>query len=106
MVPVGPNDELPLPEPEHNEPQVNDPIEPELPQTPEWRHGKLVRITELLGRDVERLEQERRAAEVRGDTAEARRLEVQLTRQRARLVALHEETEALAETIRREAQAP
>ena len=73
----------------------NDPILPELPQTPEWRHGKLVRITSLLERDVTRLEAERERARARGDADEARRLEVQVLRHRARLESLRAESAAL-----------
>ncbi|WP_257451423.1 hypothetical protein [Archangium lipolyticum] len=105
VVPIGPGDVVPEPEVENPLPQENDPIEPEKPQTAAWRHEKMVRITELLGRDVERLEQERAAARTRGDEAEARRLEVQLTRHRARLGKLREETVALEEAARKEEQA-
>ncbi|WP_395853618.1 hypothetical protein [Cystobacter fuscus] len=86
-------------------PQENDPIEPEQPQTAEWRHGKLVRITELLERDVDRLEVERQAASARGDEAESRRLAVQLARHRARLGSLREETAVVADAARQEEQA-
>ena len=86
-------------------PQENDPIEPEKPQTAVWRHEKLVRITELLDRDVERLDRERHAARARGDAAEAGRLAVQLARHRARLGSLRDETAAMAEAARREEQA-
>ncbi len=102
VVPFGPGDVIPEPEVENPPPQENDPIEPEKPQTAAWKHGKMVRITELLGRDVERLEQERLAAEKRGDSAEVKRLEVQLSRHRARLGSLREETAALAEAARHE----
>ncbi|WP_375768685.1 hypothetical protein [Archangium gephyra] len=96
VVPTGPGDEVPEPEVENAPPQQNDPIKPELPQTAEWKHGKLVRITELMERDVERLEEERAVAEANGDKEEAKRLEVQLSRHRARLTKLNEETAALA----------
>jgi hypothetical protein len=86
-------------------PQENDPIEPELPQTAAWRHEKLVRITELMDRDVERLEAERRAASARGDETESRRLAVQLARHRARLGSLREETAVVADAARQEEQA-
>ncbi|ATB35076.1 hypothetical protein CYFUS_000488 [Cystobacter fuscus] len=85
-------------------PQENDPIEPEQPQTAAWRHEKLVRITELLDRDVERLEAERQAASARGDEGESRRLAVQLTRHRARLGSLREETAVMADAARQEEQ--
>lgn len=97
VVPTGPGDVVPEPEVANPLPQSNEPIEPEKPQTPAWRHGKLVRITELLDRDVERLEQERVAAEKRGDAAEAKRLEVRIMRHRARLTKLRDETAALSE---------
>ncbi|HEX8439621.1 hypothetical protein [Archangium sp.] len=102
VVPIGPGDVVPEPEVENPPPQENDPIEPEKPQTAAWKHGKMVRISELLGRDVERLEQERLSAEKRGDSAEARRLEVQLSRHKARLGTLREEMAALAEAARHE----
>jgi hypothetical protein len=102
VVPIGPGDVVPEPEVANPPPQENDPIQPEKPQTATWKHGKMVHITELLGRDVERLEQERLAAEKRGDSAEAKRLEVQLARHRARLGTLREETAALAEAARHE----
>jgi len=102
VVPIQPGDEVPEPEVENPPPQQNDPIEPEKPQTAEWKHGKTVRISELLERDVERLEEERLAAEKRGDGEEAKRLEVQLKRHRARLGKLREETETLAEAARQE----
>lgn len=96
VVPIGPGDMVPEPEVENAPPQQNDPIEPEKPQTAEWKHGKLVRITELMERDVERLEEERLAAEASGNTEEARRLKVQLSRHRANLEKLHEQKAALA----------
>ncbi|QRN98207.1 hypothetical protein JRI60_03815 [Archangium violaceum] len=105
VVPIGPGDVVPEPEVANPLPQENDPIEPEKPQTAAWRHEKMVRVTELLGRDVERLEQERKAAQTRGDETEARRLAVQLTRHQARLGKLREETEALKEAARQEEQA-
>lgn len=99
--------EEPPPESEESDspPQENDPIEPEKPQTAAWRHVKLVRITGLLERDVERLEAERQAARARGDEAEARRLAVQLARHRARLGSLREETVVMADAARQEEQA-
>lgn len=102
VVPIQPGDEVPQLGVENTSSQPNDPIQPEKPQTAAWRHGKMVRITELLGRDVERLEQERKQAEARGDEAEAKRLEVRLARHRARLGQLREETAALAEVARHE----
>jgi hypothetical protein len=105
VVPIGPGDVVPEPEVANPLPQENDPIEPEKPQTAAWRHEKMVRVTELLGRDVERLEQERKAAQARGDETEARRLAVQLTRHQARLGKLREETETLKEAARQEEQA-
>ncbi|WNG51372.1 hypothetical protein F0U60_50005 [Archangium minus] len=104
VVPLGPGDEVPEPEVANPLPQQNEPIEPEKPQTAAWRHGKLERITELLGRDIERLEQEQKEAESRGDEEEARRLKVQLTRHRERLGRLREETAALATTAQQEEQ--
>lgn len=99
---TAPAESLPSLEVANPLPQQNDPIEPELPQTAEWKHGKLVRITEVLTRDVARLEGELQAARGRGDAGEARRLEVQIARHRARLGSLHEETEALAKAAQEE----
>ena len=95
-VPIGPGDVVPEPEVANPPPQQNDPIQPEKPQTAEWKHGKLVRITELMARDVERLEEERAVAEANGNKEEAKRLEVQLSRHRARLEKLNEQTAAMA----------
>lgn len=105
VVPLGPGDVAPDPEVPDAPPQPNDPIEPEKPQTAAWRHEKMVRLTQLMTRDVARLEQERKDAESRGDTAEAKRLEVQISRHQARLGRLNEETAALAERARQEEQA-
>ena len=96
VVPIGPGDVVPEPEVANAPPQQNDPIEPEKPQTAEWKHGKLVRITELMERDVERLEEERVVAEASGNTEEAKRLAVQLSRHRANLQKLHGQKAALA----------
>ncbi|EPX59790.1 hypothetical protein D187_002534 [Cystobacter fuscus DSM 2262] len=99
--------EEPPPESEEADspPQENDPIEPEQPQTAAWRHEKLVRITQLLDRDVERLEAERQSASARGDETESRRLAVQLARHRVRLGSLREETAVMADAARQEEQA-
>ena len=102
VVPVGPGDEVPEPEVENAPPQQNDPIEPEKPQTAAWKHEKTVHMTKLLDRDLERLEEERQAARSRGDEAEAKRLEVQIARNRARLGKLREEAAALSEAARAE----
>ena len=102
VVPIQPGDLVPEPEVENPPPQQNDPIEPEKPQTAAWKHGKMVRMSELLERDVDRLEEERLAAEKRGDGEAAKRLEVQISRHRARLGKLRDETEILAETARQE----
>jgi hypothetical protein len=104
VVPIQPGDLVPEPEVENPPPQRNEPIEPEKPQTAEWKHGKTVRISELLERDVERLEEERLAAEKRGDGEEAKRLEVRLKRHRVTLGKLRQETETLAETARQESR--
>ncbi len=95
-VPIGPGDVVPEPEVANPLPQQNDSIEPELPQTAEWKHGKMVRLTELMARNVERLEEERLAAEASGNEEEAKRLRVQLSRHRARLEKLNEQKAALA----------
>jgi hypothetical protein len=94
-VPIGPGDVVPEPEVANPLPQQNDAIAPEKPQTAEWKRGKLVRMSELMARDVERLEEERAVAEANGNKEEAKRLEIQLSRHRANLEKLHEQTAAL-----------
>jgi hypothetical protein len=106
VVPVGPGDEVPAPEVEGAPPQENDPIEPEKPQTAAWRHSKVVRITEVLGRDVARLEQERAQAEAKGNAAEVKRLDVMIARHQKRLEKLREEAATLAEAARNEPPEP
>jgi hypothetical protein len=96
VVPVGPGDEVPLPEVPNPPPQVNDPIEPEKPQTARWKLGKTERITTLLTRDVARLEQDRDAAKARGDEAERLRLDTLIQRHQGRLKSLQEETQKLS----------
>lgn len=96
VVPIGPGDEVPLPESPNPLPQVNDPILPEKPQTARWKLGKTQRITELLARDVERLESERDAAGSRGDAAERQRLDTEIQRHRQRLVGLRQEIQDLS----------
>ncbi len=97
MVPVGPGDEVPSPESPNPLPQVNDPILPEKPQTPEWRLERTQRIATLLTRDVERLEREKEEAAARGDEAERQRLDVLIQRHRNRLRKLREEIQVLAD---------
>jgi hypothetical protein len=97
VVPVGPGDEVPLPESPNPQPQVNDPILPEKPQTPEWRLEKTERATALLARDVERLEREKEEAAARGDEAERERLDILIQRHRKRLQGLREQIQVLAD---------
>lgn len=96
-VPVGPGDEVPSPESPNPLPQVNDPILPEKPQTPEWRLEKTERISTLLARDVERLELEREEAAARGDEAERQRLDILIQRHHNRLRKLREEIRVLSD---------
>jgi hypothetical protein len=105
VVPLGPGDVPPEPEVANPLPQRNDPIEPEKPQTAAWKHEKMVRLTQVMTRDVARLEQERQDAESRGDPAEAKRLQVRISRHQARLGQLDEQTASLAEAARQEEQA-
>jgi hypothetical protein len=93
-----------VPEPESSNPlpQVNDPIEPEKPQTLRWRLGKTERITTLLTRDVARLEQQRAAAEASGNEQERQRLDTLLRRNQERLRKLREEIIKLADEANRE----
>lgn len=102
VVPLGPGDVPPEPEVANPLPQQNDAIEPEQPQTAAWKHEKMVRLTQVMTRDVARLEQERQDAESRGDSAEAKRLGVRISRHQTRLGQLHEQTAALAEEARQE----
>jgi hypothetical protein len=91
-----------LPESPNPPPQVNDPIQPEKPQTARWKLGKTQHITELLSRDVERLESERDAAGTRGDAAERQRLDTEIQRHRQRLVGLRQEIQDLSQQAENE----
>jgi hypothetical protein len=101
-VPIGPGDVVPAPESPNPLPQVNDPIEPEKPQTARWRLGKTERITTLLTRDVARLEQERAAAEASGNEPERQRLDTLIRRHQDRLRKLREELSKLSGEAQRE----
>jgi hypothetical protein len=81
---------------------VNDPIEPEKPQTARWKLGKTERITSLLEKDVARLEQERDAAGTRGDVAERQRLDILIQRHKERVQKLKEELQQLSVEAERE----
>jgi hypothetical protein len=96
VVPLGPEDEIPELESSNPLPQENDPIEPEKPQTARWKLGKTERITELLGREVQRMEQERDQAVARGDAGERQRLDILIRREQTRLTRLREEISKLA----------
>jgi len=96
VVEIQPHDEVPEPPRDDGPEQPNDPIEPELPQTAAWKHGKTVHIAAALDRHVERIEARRLAAAQRGDDAEARRLQILVERQRKRLAAIREDAERLA----------
>ena len=75
--------------------QENDPIEPELPQTPEWKLEKTAHLHTLMGRHVARLEAVRAQAALAGNAAEARRLEVMVQRAQPRLQRLKDEMASL-----------
>jgi hypothetical protein len=94
---------LPPPESSQAQTQHNDPILPEQPQTPAWRRGKMERLTQVMGRDAERLERIRREASLQGDTEEAKRLDVQLSRQRAHLDRVRAESTSLGAEAEQEA---
>ncbi len=96
VVPLQPGDEVPEPESPNPLPQVNDPIEPEKPQTARWRLQKTERITSLLTRDVARLEQARDAAAASGNEQERKRLELIIRRSQERLLKLSEEASRLS----------
>jgi hypothetical protein len=96
VVPIQPGDEVPEPESPDPLPQVNDPIEPEKPQTARWRLEKTERITSLLARDVVRLEQQRDAAAASGNERERQRLDILVRRQQERLLKLREEASRLS----------
>jgi len=100
VVALVPGDVSPEPEVENPPPQENDAIPPELPQTPQWRLEKTTHLTALLGRDVERLEREREAAEARGDARRSSELETLLRRNRARLHELREEVRELGDAVK------
>lgn len=105
VVALAPGDVPPEPEVENPPPQENDAIVPELPQTPRWRLEKMTHLTALLGRDVERLEREREAAEARGDDRRTSELEALLRRNRTRLNELREELRELGEAVKAESSA-
>ncbi|KFE66063.1 hypothetical protein [Hyalangium minutum] len=102
VVPIQPGDIVPEPESPNPLPQVNDPIEPEKPQTARWKLGKTERITSLLEKDVARLEQEREAAGARGDSAERQRLDILIQRHKERVQKLKEEMQQLSLEAERE----
>jgi hypothetical protein len=102
VVPLGPGDVVPEPEVANPLPQVNDPIEPEKPQTARWRLEKTERITSLLTRDVTRLEQERDAAAAQGNEQERQRLDTVIRRQQERLSKLRGEITRLTGEAERE----
>ncbi|MDY7230130.1 hypothetical protein [Hyalangium rubrum] len=91
VVPIRPGDVVPEPESAHPLPQVNDAIEPEQPQTAQWKLEKTKRITLLLSRDVERLTRERDAAAQKGDERERQRLDTLIRRHQDRLRLLKDE---------------
>lgn len=102
VVALRPGDVAPEPEVENPPPQENDEIQPELPQTAQWRLEKTTHISALLGRDVERLEREREAADGRENTERVRQLDAMIQRQRGRLVSLREELRTLTEAAAKE----
>lgn len=97
VVPSSPGDDVPAPERFDGPAVENDPIEPELPQTPEWKLGKQTHMASLLDRHVERLEGELSAAEASGNREAADKLRVRLQRQRHRLDVVRADAEALRE---------
>ncbi len=106
VVPVGPGDEVPSPESPNPLPQVNEPIPAEKPQTARWKLAKTKRISELLARDVKRLEQDRDAAGARGDEAERQRLDTLIQRHQGQLRTLHEELQQLSRQAENEPPEP
>lgn len=104
VVPLGPGDVAPEPEVENPPPQQNDEIQPEQPQTAQWRLEKTTHITALLGRDVERLEREREAAAARGDDERVRQVNTLLQRNRGQLDHLRDEIRALNAEAEQEAR--
>ncbi|NTX40945.1 hypothetical protein HUA74_06170 [Myxococcus sp. CA051A] len=103
VVALRPGDVAPEPEVANPPPQTNDELQPELPQTAQWKLEKTTHITALLGRDVERLEHERELAEARGDSGRVHQLETLLKRHHGRLVGLREELRTLTEAAAAEA---
>ena len=91
----GPGDEAPSLPRDDAPPQENDPIEPELPQTPAWRRDKTLHAAALVDRQVARLDEQVAQAEASGDAGRARLLRVRADRQRKRLAAIREQAEAL-----------
>ncbi|WP_163866176.1 hypothetical protein [Myxococcus eversor] len=103
VVALRPGDVAPEPEVANPPPQMNDELQPELPQTAQWKLEKTTHITTLLGREVERLEHERDTVDARGDPERVRQVETLLQRHRVRLVKLREEVRTLTEAAAEEA---
>ena len=76
-------------------PHDNDPIEPELPQTPEWKLEKTAHLSRLMDRHVARLQAEQAEAQAAGKLEEAKRLEVAAARAQRRLASLQAEMASL-----------
>jgi hypothetical protein len=100
-VPIGPGDEVPTAHPDNAEPALPPPPD-ELPQTAAWKREKTEHIHGVLQRQVGRLEGELAQARAAGNTAEAERLAVLVTRQKRRLGELAAQTSRLREEEARE----
>jgi len=89
-----------------DDPSVNPPLEPEKPQTPEWKLEKTGRIVELMGRRLERIEKKIQEAEAHGDNAVAEEQRILLERTRKHRVELTQEMEALRAELRADGGTP
>ncbi len=101
VVPAEPNASVPPPaDGPEDDPSVNPPIEPEKPQTPEWKLEKTTRIAGLMSNRISRLEARVKELEAKGDPAALEEQRVLLERNRKRRAELDVEMAALREQIR------
>ncbi|HLL54163.1 MAG TPA: hypothetical protein VK447_11480 [Myxococcaceae bacterium] len=83
-----------------DDPSVNPPIEPEKPQTPEWKLEKTERIAGHMSNRISRIEARLKELQARGDKAALEEERVLLERTKKRRGELDQEMAALREQIR------
>jgi hypothetical protein len=100
VVPSDANQSIPHADGPTDDPSVNPPIEPEKPQTPEWKLEKTGRIAGLMSNRISRIEARLKELEARGDKAALEEERVLLERTKKRRGELDQEMAALREQIR------